>query len=107
MGVTGGNVTQADGAPAFFGALDAETNMTTNGYINDSRQFQIPAEVDPTGAWQLAIGLDYRHRRPGAGGRRVWTDGWERAAHRGLKAQPPPTPDQTCALLPATCAAQN
>ncbi|MBK8051436.1 MAG: DUF2079 domain-containing protein [Anaerolineales bacterium] len=104
----GGNVAQADGAPAFFGALDADTNMAISGYVNDWRQFQIPAEVDPTGAWQLAIGL----YDPVTGMQAPVVDAagqtlGDELILDGLKVQPAPMPDQTCALLPATCAAQN
>jgi uncharacterized membrane protein len=75
------------GAPRLFGR--EQTAALAAGYANDWRSLTLPAELDPSGAWSVAL---------------VDTSG-ATVATLPLRVGPA-RPDQTCALIPASCAAQ-
>lgn len=87
-------VTQADGAPIFWPAAD--------GFINDWRQMTIPADLPPEGEWSLAVGV----YDPRSGVRLPLENGEDALIIGPLRMTTPPPPDQTCALIPQSCAAQ-
>jgi hypothetical protein len=103
----GTNQSQQDGLPRYF----VLNPLPTAGKWADWRQLSVPPESeswpDKTGVWQVVVGL----YDPTQGTRVpvvdvagnvigdevvVGTLGWGE----------PPVPDQACALIPATCAAQ-
>ena len=96
----GETVAQSDSPPVFFGpALPAQADARS--FINDWRQVAIPAAAAPDGDWTLAVGI-YDTQ---TGERMAIGDGNELLAG-SLRVQATPVPDQTCALIPATCASQ-
>ncbi|MCB0161635.1 MAG: hypothetical protein KDD83_26040, partial [Caldilineaceae bacterium] len=72
--------------------------------VHDWRQLTVPDEALPPGAYRVVVGL----YDPQTGARLDLLD--ENGAPIGqeltvatLQPAPPPTPDQACALIPATC----
>jgi uncharacterized membrane protein len=108
----GANVTQADGAPQWFGRPAEAVDMPGGATIlHDWRQMTLPVDAESGGTWQVVVGM----YDPDTGKRQVWapehtTDGGGDAADEvilgQIKVGPPPVPDQACALLAATCPAQ-
>ena len=94
-------VPQQDGAPNYFGAFDAARATSERGGFNDWRTVTIPPDADPTGEWQLAIGLD----DPATGLRATAADGAQTALILPLSVGRA-VPDQACALNAAACASQ-
>ena len=102
----GENVAQQDGAPRWFVPYGAAERLQDRGFANDWRQLALPADAPVAGAWTLVVGL----YDPATGQRAPVTDRAGRTADElvigQVRVQPPPVPDQACALLPATCGAQ-
>jgi len=97
----GETIAQQDGAPRFFGPVDAPGSLAALGYVADWRAVTIPADALVQGEWRIEIGL-YN------------ADTGERAVAQGSSADhltfgidvTAPVPDQACALNPAACASQ-
>lgn len=101
------NVAQMDGPPRFFTLYDANTVLAAAGYANDWRQFAIPADARAGATWSVVVGL----YDPATGQRLSLVDAQGQPVGDELVIGPvrvaaPPVPDQACALIPATCAAQ-
>ncbi|MCB0042842.1 MAG: hypothetical protein KDE23_24320, partial [Caldilinea sp.] len=93
-------VAQADGPPAFFGPAEAG-QAEGRAYINDWRQVLIPAGPVIGDDWAVAIGL-YDPQT----GERIAMDAGNELLLGPFTVEPRRTPDQACALIPATCASQ-
>lgn len=98
----GANVSQQDGVPRYF-VLDPQSET---GKWADWRQLSVPLDASP-GEWQIVVGL----YEPVSGARLPVVDVagnviGDEAVVATLSWHSPPVPDQTCALIPATCAAQ-
>ena len=101
------NKAQIDGMPRYFVAYAVNAVLQTSGFANDWRQLTIPADATATDDWTVVIGL----YNPQTGQRADVLDAnghvigneWV-IGHLQLGA--PPVPDQACALIPQTCAAQ-
>jgi hypothetical protein len=98
----GTNQSQQDGLPRYF-VLDP---LSTNGKWADWRQLSVPPDAEP-GLWQIVVGL----YDPAQGTRLPVVDVagnviGDEAVVGTLLWRDAPVPDQTCALIPATCAAQ-
>ena len=82
------------------------SGCTKQGFANDWRQLALPDVAPPDGVWTLVLGL----YDPATGQRVPATDAAGRTADElvigQVRVQPPPAPDQACALQPATCGAQ-
>ncbi|NOZ72779.1 MAG: DUF2079 domain-containing protein, partial [Chloroflexi bacterium] len=95
-------ISQSDGPLQVFIPLD------TNAALWDWRQLTIPEDIDTTVPLELVLGL-YRL----ADGERLeaLTSDDEVLGNElslgKITLLPPPIPDQTCALIPATCASQR
>ncbi len=100
-------VAQADGAPRFFQLATAAHNGQTKQWLTEWRQLEIPATVTIGVPITLAVGL-----YDPATGERVplqpaTAQGSDNAVLLGpISVQAAPLPDQSCALIPATCASQ-
>lgn len=98
----GVNIAQQDGAPRFFADQDSAALLAVQGFVNDWRILAIPPDVALDGDWQVVAGLyDAQSgvRRPLVGGQ-----GDEFVV--GTVRLTPHIPDQSCALIPQTCASQ-
>lgn len=107
----GTNAAQADGPPRYFvspprQAVGTRGDAPAGEMVSDWRQLAPPTPL-PAGGWSLVVGV----YNPQTGERLPLLDaagqlaGEELAAGEMVSAAPP-TPDQACALLPATCASQ-
>lgn len=96
----GATVAQADGPPAFFGPAQA-AQAEGRTFLNDWRQVTIPAEAETGDDWAVALGL-YDPQT----GERLTLDAGNELLLGPFTVEPRRTPDQTCALIPATCASQ-
>ena len=104
----GNNRVQADGLPRYFVNYPLAQQLAHQGYANDWRQLTVPADAVPSSdSWQVVIGLyDVKSGRRFAVvspsgqplGDELVVGTWP------MKSKP--VPDQTCALIPETCAAQ-
>ena len=98
----GENVAQQDGAPRWFVPYGVAERLQDRGFANDWRQMALPADAPVAGAWTLVVGL----YDPATGQRAPVTDSAGHTADElvigQVRVQPPPVPDQACALLPAT-----
>jgi hypothetical protein len=99
------NQDQQDGLPRYF-VLDP---APANGKWADWRQLQVPpdAPVNAASAWQLVVGL----YDPVRGTRVPVVDvegnvSGDEVVVGTLEMDVAPVPDQSCALIPATCASQ-
>ena len=102
------NVDQNDGLPRYFVKYDVQAALHQQGYATDWRQLAVPVVAETAAEWTVTLGL----YNPATG---------ERAAVFGPDGEPlgdellvgrvavgpPPAPDQTCALIPETCASQR
>ena len=96
----GETVAQADGPPLFFGP--AQAGQAEGGaFINDWRQVVIPTDAPPGDDWTVALGL-YDPQT----GERIAMGAGNEMLLEPLKVEPRRTPDQACALIPATCPSQ-
>jgi hypothetical protein len=104
----GNNVAQQDGLPRLFGDYPYQAALEEQGFANDWRQLAIPAGAAPGGDWSLVIGLYNPETRQRA---TVQDENGQSAGDElvvgTVDVGKPPLPDQACALIPATCAAQN
>jgi uncharacterized membrane protein len=96
----GETVAQADGVPRFW-TNHADANAVDGAFLNDWRQIAIPPDLPSDGEWTLALGL----YDPQSGARVPLTNGDELIAPLPAFSHAPP-PDQSCALIPSTCASQ-
>ncbi len=100
-------VAQSDGAPRFFVFYDPDTLLAQRGVADDVRQLAIPADLSPGTTLSIVVGLYDSvtgERLPlvdhtGLAVGEEWLFG-----HVTVTA--PAMPDQACALIPMTCAAQ-
>jgi len=101
------NLAQQDGPPRYFVRYDPAVELARHGLLEDARTLVIPAELPVGTPLQVVVGL----YNPQSGERAAVVD------HTGavianewtavtLTVSNPPLPDQACALIPATCAAQ-
>jgi len=95
----GETVAQADGAPGFWS--ESPRGEAGAAILNDWRQVSIPTEAPTDGEWALAVGL----YDPQSGQRVPLSSGDELVVPLPPPSAPP-TPDQACALIPATCSAR-
>lgn len=101
------NLTQQDGPPRYFVTYDPAVELARHGLLEDARALVIPAALPVGTTLQLVVGL----YNPSSGERAAVVDStgavianeWTAAT---LTVGAPPLPDQACALIPATCAAQ-
>jgi hypothetical protein len=98
---------QADGSPRFFLAYDVAEWLNTHSTAPDWRVIPIPVDAPVGEVWQVVIGL----YDPQTGQRADVLDMNGNVAGNEVVAgqvtiAPPPTPDQTCALIPDACASQ-
>ncbi len=103
----GANTAQNDGASRLVVPYDTEAQLSTAGVANDWRQFIVPAADLTPGEWTVAVGL----YEPDSGERaQVYDPDGILIGHEiplgVFVVAPRPVPDQTCALVPATCPAQ-
>jgi hypothetical protein len=99
----GVNVTQQDGLPRYFVAEP----LAVEGKWADWRQLQVPPPAE-AGRWEVVVGL----YEPATGERLPVVDVGgqvigDEAVIGTLQWQPAPVPDQSCALIAATCASQS
>ena len=104
----GANQSQQDGLPRYY-VLDPQP---TDGLWADWRQLTVPVDaavdaLDGAGAWQIVVGL----YDPVQGTRLPVIDDagnvvGDEVVVGTLMMRDAPVPDQSCALIPATCAAQ-
>lgn len=100
---TGENQAQADGLPRFFVAYDVANWLEHHRSAPDWRQLAAPADAETGERWQVAIGL----YDPQSGRRaEVIHEGGNEVVIGEVEMVSPPAPDQTCALIAATCASQ-
>jgi uncharacterized membrane protein len=95
---------QQDGMPRLFAPPDTEATaqaLATRGFANDWRTLQLPANALPAGDWEIAVGL----YNPESGARLSLASGGDAFTAARLSVAPA-VADQTCALIPDTCAAQ-
>jgi hypothetical protein len=108
----GDNVTQADGPPQWFGQPAAVVPLGQGqageslARLHDWRQLVIPQAGPQDEEWQVVAGV----YAPQTGKRLMWQDAngelRDELVLGTLGVMAPQPPDQACALLPATCAAQ-
>jgi hypothetical protein len=107
----GENRAQADGAPRYFTFYAVEQALQRQGYANDWRQMQLPADAtvltESENSWSVVIGL----YDPQTNQRALVIDALSNAIGNeltvgNLQVGSPPTPDQTCAMIEQSCAAQ-
>ncbi len=96
---------QQDGAPRLFGPPQQPPALGAGGFVNDWRTLPLPLQVadgaGDTGTWSVVVGL----YDPESGARApLATGGDELTVHHFRTRRA--VPDQTCALIAATCAAQ-
>lgn len=108
----GENVDQSDGTPRYFVKYDAQKVLGQFGIASDWRQLVIPTDAEAgesaNATWTVVMGL----YDPASGERAelFGPDGkslGDELVVGQLKVEAPPTPDQSCALIPATCASQR
>ncbi|MFN2201948.1 MAG: hypothetical protein ACK2UO_12125, partial [Caldilineaceae bacterium] len=109
----GANVAQNDGLPRWFVRLDDTEALTTQIASNDWRQLMLPNDAgnkDETdeAEWVVVIGL----YNPGSGERAQVVAPEnpmlvDELVVGHLDVGTRPVPDQSCALIPETCASQN
>jgi uncharacterized membrane protein len=102
------NVAQQDGLPRLFGEYQVDDALRGQGFANDWRQLTLPPDVTPGDDLSLVMGL----YNPETGERATVQDQNGKSIGNELvigtvDVGAPPLPDQACALIPATCAAQN
>jgi uncharacterized membrane protein len=98
----GVNQDQQDGVPRFFIPYEGLPSPLPAGGLADWRQLRVPGDAQP-GEWTVAVGL----YDPATGQRFLLADGAGDELVLGpLPLGEPPTPDQACALVPASCAGQ-
>lgn len=102
-----GTVAQQDGPPRYFVLADVAGAAQARRF--DWREMAVPAETDTlaAGPWRVVVGV----YDPATGVRFPVVDGagmvlGDEVAVAYLTPRPPPVPDQSCALIPATCASQ-
>jgi uncharacterized membrane protein len=101
------NLAQHDGLPRYFVMYATTEQLQKQGFANDWRQLLLPADAQPDEQLTLVVGL----YDPQSGQRAPLIDpagaviGNELIAG-SITVAAPLVPDQTCALIPATCAAQ-
>jgi hypothetical protein len=98
----GVNVAQQDGLPRYFVAEP----LSVAGKWADWRQVQVPPTAE-AGRWEVVVGL----YEPETGARLPVVDVGgqvmgDEVVIGTLQWQPAPVPDQSCALITATCASQ-
>jgi hypothetical protein len=98
---------QADGPPRFFLPYNVAEWLNTHSTAPDWRVIPIPVDAPVGEIWQVVIGL----YDPQTGQRADVLDMNGNVAGNEVVAgqvtiAPPPTPDQTCALIPDACASQ-
>jgi uncharacterized membrane protein len=100
------NVAQNDGLPRYFVRYAIDRSWAEWGGAADWRQLQTPDGEETDGVWSVVVGLyDVQSGQRAAVSTPGGVSGEELVAGR-LPHGPPPVPDQTCALIPATCASQ-
>ncbi len=100
-------VAQQDGPPRFFVAYDPATQLAQQGLLDDARTLLIPTDLAVGTALTLVVGLydtasGERAEILDRSGTLIGNE-WPATT---LTVTTPPLPDQACALIPATCAAQ-
>jgi hypothetical protein len=97
----GVNVSQQDGLPRLFVAQDAQSALTTEGFVNDWRTLSVPATLEAGDRLSVVVGL----YDPSSGKRLRLSDGSAEmtVAEYRLSAA---VPDQACALNESSCASQ-
>ncbi len=103
----GETVAQQDGSPRFLGE-STQSRSESAVWLNDWRQLTIPLDALPEGEWTVVVGV----YDPSTGERlpMVADDGTpigDELVVGTVDVGYPPVPDQACALIPATCAAQS
>ena len=101
------NLVQSDGPPRFFIPYRATVALAGRGLIHDLRPLQLPHDLEPGQTMTIVIGL----YDPVTGQRADVIDASGNVIGNELvvgqvQIGPPPAPDQTCALIAETCAAQ-
>lgn len=104
----GSNIAQQDGLPRLFGEYQVDDALRRQGFANDWRQLAIPSDATPGSDLSLVLGL----YNPETGQRATVLDRngqgmGDELVVGTVDVGTPPLPDQACALIPATCAAQN
>lgn len=95
---------QQDGAPRYFVPTAIPTAIPTAGRWADWRQMTVPPTADLGATWTVVVGL----YDPATGARLPLADGaGDEVTLATLTLGPPPVPDQACALIVETCAAQG
>jgi hypothetical protein len=99
------NRSQADGPPKFFLSYDVAAWLDEHAAAPDWRVLPAPVDAPIGETWQVVIGL--YDRQTGERALALDTSG-NGIANEFVAGEvlitPPPTPDQACALIPATCA---
>jgi len=103
----GATVTQADGPPRFFQMAAAPTSGEITPALTEWRALEIPSTAVVGMPITLAVGL----YEPASGARlplqQATAQGSDNELLLGpLTVEAAPLPDQSCALIPATCASQ-
>ncbi len=103
----GQNRTQADGPPRYFVLYNVDETLHGQGFANDWRQLTLPPDLHPGDQLTLVVGL----YQPQNGQRAEVVDASGQAIGNEftlgqITVGAPATPDQSCALIPATCASQ-
>jgi hypothetical protein len=98
----GENVAQADGPPRVFIVQDAAAQMADTGFVNDWRALTVPADAEPGSEFDVVVGL-----YDAATGARLPLATAGDEVRVGSVRVADAAPDQACALLPETCAAQT
>ena len=109
------NMAQNDGQPRYFVVYAPAEQLATKGRANDWRQLIVPDDAQAGETWQVVVGLydtetgarlevDLDNEHEPVGGEAGV--GSNEVIVGDVFIGAPPTPDQSCALLPATCASQ-
>ncbi len=106
--VDGRTIAQSDGAPRFFLFYDPNAQLAQRGTADDLRQLHIPTDLLPGTTLSIIVGLYDPVTgarvplvdRTGASTGEEWLLGQLTVAAAAI-------PDQACAMIPATCAAQE
>ncbi len=97
----GENRDQQDGRPRVVIGYTTPTDFAKSSGLADWRQLRVPPAAPP-GQWTVVVGL----YDPDSGDRVPRTTEGDEMVVGTVEIGPPPVPDQACALIPASCAAQ-
>ena len=102
-----GRQLQNDGLPRYFVDYTVDAQLAQHGVAPDWRQLPLPSDAAPGERWEVVVGL----YDPVTGERVASIDDagapiGNEAVIATIEVGAPRVPDQACALVPATCAAQ-